>query len=172
MNQSLIHYRSGDTDALVAEFIRLHHADELQFHIDELNDPDALIAEDILAVQYSDGGAQGEAGLVKLLYLTEQGVRILHGNYVYGSLNLDAVIRKLPLLKCLDSRYSLTPPPPFGGRLTIPDGWKYSYMGAMHYFFIRNEVCDVALEYIRTFLQASGAYPPTFDAVAWFCGAQ
>lgn len=171
MTESQIRYRSGDPAALVTEFIRLQKADALNFRTDALTDPRSLSADHILAVHYSDSGAQGEAGLVRLLYRTEQGVRILYGNYLYGDLNLNAVIEKLPMLKSLDSRYSLTPPYPFGGRLEVPDGWKYSYMGAMHYFFVRNEVCDVALPYIQAYMRTVGSYPQTFDAVAWLCRA-
>lgn len=167
-----IPFRTGDEKALIEEFTRLDRKDLVQFEYGDLNHPDMLDEENILAVHYADGGAQGDAGAVRILYCTEQGVQALYGNYLYGDLSLDAVIRKLPMLKCLDSRFQLTPPYPFGGKLVVPDDWAYLYMGAMNHFFLKVNECQEATVFIKAFLNQGGEKWSAFDAVAWFCGAK
>ena len=165
-------FRTGDEQALIAEFSRLAEQEQLNFDYGDLSHPDMLTEKNILAVHYADGGAQGESGAVRILYCSALGVRVLYGNYVYGELDLNAVIRKLPMLKCLDSRFSLTPPYPFGGKLVVPDGWAYLYMGAMNHFFLKVNDCKEATAFVRAYLSGGGDEWSAFDAVAWFCGAK
>ena len=108
-----IPFRSGEQEALAEEFIRRR----MQLACGPLDHPERLCPEDILAVHYADAGAQGDPGAVWILLRTPDGVGILGGNYAYDDLNLDAVIEKLPMLRCLDTRSAFTPPFPFGGRL-------------------------------------------------------
>ena len=112
-----------------------------------------------------------DAGAVEILYLSENGVRVLYGNYAYGSLDLDDVIQKLPMLECLDSRGNFEPPYPFGGKLCIPFGWAYLYMGAMNHLYVREEICDRAEDFINEILKSRQSWL-VFDAVSWFCGAK
>ena len=162
--------REGDVETLVSEFIQMDNQGLINFKVISLENPDGLVENNILAVHYADGGAQGEAGAVAILYRSQHGIQILYGNYIYGNLNLDAVIRKLPMLKCLDSRGKRTPPYPVGGSLDIPEGWKYMYMGAMNHFFVRDTARDTGT-FINLLLNRGGQSWQVFHAVAWFYGA-
>ena len=162
--------REGETETLVSEFIQMDNQGLIKFKVVSFENPDGLVENNILAVHYADRGAQGDAGAVEILYRSQDGIQILYGNYCYGNLNLDTVIRKLPMLKCLDSRGGLTPPYPFGGSLDIPEGWKYMYMGAMNHFFVRDTIRDTDT-FINLLLNHGGKSWQVFNAVAWFCGA-
>ena len=163
-------YRTGEDESLAAEFIQL--AKMRRLSKDNL-DPNHLTEEGILAVHFADAGAQGDAGAVEILYRSENDLRILYGNYAYGKLDLDAVLRKLPMLGQLDSRDRLrsNPPYPFGGGLHIPSGWLYMYMGCMNHFFVREEIGDKTRTVVEI-LCRSGRNWRVFDAVAWLCGVQ
>ncbi len=166
----LVSFRSGDEHTLALEYVQMNKANLLTFKCADLSNPGMLHADNILAVHYADGGAQGDAGAVEILYYTQKDVQILYGNYAYGNLNLDAVIILLPMLKSLDSRYCFEPPYPFGGKLDIPVGWKYLYMGAMNHFFVRQEIAERTGEFIKTVIDETGGWE-AFNAIAWFCGA-
>ena len=168
---SWIPFRSGNEEFLAAEYIELSDRRQLEFDVAALDHPQRLAEEDILAVHDSDSGAQGDAGAVEILYRSSSGVQIMYGNYAYGDLNLNDVIQKLPFLRCLDSRGSLTPPYPFGGKLEVPTGWGYVYMGAMNHLFIRKEICDRAGTFMKNVFDDCGGWQ-LFRAVAWFCGAK
>lgn len=166
-----IPFRTGSEEALAAEFI--HVAAQQKPIIEKLENPFLLINDNILAVHYADAGAQGDAGAVEILYFSSQtDVKILYGNYAKADLDLDAVIRKLPMLKCLDSRGGLTDnlPYPFGAKLILPSDWGYFYMGALNHFFARNFICDRTGTFIRI-LANNRRSSRIFDAVAWICGA-
>ena len=105
-----IRFRSGDEHTLAIEYVRMKQSNLLVDKTVDFPNPLLLNSENILAVHYADGGAQGEAGAVRILYYTQNEVQILYGNYIYGNLNLDAIISILPMLKSLDSRYSFNPP--------------------------------------------------------------
>lgn len=163
--------RHGDGEALADKFIQMTEKRRVRLHMDDL-DPYALDYDAVLAVHYADGGAQGEAGAVRILCRSPYGLRILYGNYVYGNLNLGAVIQKLPMLQPLDSRFRLDPLPyPFGGSLDVPDDWKYLYMGAMNHYYLKREICDEANEFIQAFLR-SGEKWYVFEAIAWLYGME
>ena len=164
----VIHTRSGDDErALADDYVRSRKE---KLNICDLQNPDDLIEENVLAVHFADGGAQGDAGAVEILYSLPDEVKILYGNYCYGNLNLDAVIRKLPLLKSLDSRYASEFPYPFGGRIVIPEGWRYLYMGALNHLFVRQEIAEKTSVYLKTVIEKTGSWE-AFRAIAWFCGA-
>ena len=164
----LIHTHSGDDErALAADYVRSRR-DKL--NTGDLQNPDDLMKENVLAVHFADAGAQGDAGAVEILYCLPDEVKILYGNYCYGTLDLDAVIRKLPMLKCLDTRYTSEYPYPFGGRIVIPDGWRYLYMGALNHLFVRQEIAEKTGEYIKTVIEKTGSWE-AFHAIAWLCGA-
>ena len=163
--------REGDVVALVSEYIQMDNQGRINIEVQDLENPDILEENNILAVHYADRGAQGDAGAVEILYQSQNNIRVLYGNYGYGNLDLDAVIRKLPMLSCLDSRYTLSPPYPFGGNLDIPNGWRYGYMGALNHFFVREEFIDRVEPFVNAFLKQGGQRCQMFEAVAWFCGA-
>lgn len=159
-----------DEDSLAAEVLDFIKNEQLKLKYTTIENADMLIKDNILAVHYADGGAQGEAGAVRILYRSHEGIEVLYGNYVYGELNLDSVIQKIPVLRDLDSRYSMTPPYPFGGSINIPEGWGYIYMGAMNHFFAKQEVYGKTYDLLRKIME-SGYNWAIFDATAWYCGA-
>lgn len=118
-----------------------------------------------MAVHYADGGS-GRRWRGENPYHSPEGFQALYGNCVYGDLDLDDVIRKLPMLECLDSRYKLNPPYPFGGNPVIPKGWNYLYMGCMNHFFVRTEILEQADLFVSAILKRRGNWC-VFDAVAW-----
>jgi len=165
-----IPFRSGTFDSIVAEFFEADNLWFPKYDTTSLEMPDNLIEENILAVHFADRGAQGEAGAVNILYYSPKEVKIFYGNYVWGKLDLDAVIRKLPMLKYLDSRHGAVYP--FGGGLHVPEEWGYMYMGAMNHFFVRNDICDNLDSFISYFLENGGQKGQIFDVVAWFFGVK
>lgn len=165
--------RGGNGADLAVRFIKMSEKGRPKLKHDDLdNNPYWLKTQDILAVHYADGGAQGEAGALRLLYRTPYGIQILYGNYVYGKLNLSAVIEKLPMLQPLDSRFSELGnlPYPFGGKLEVPDEWKYLYMGAMNHYYLRRDICEEANEFINRYLNEGGEKWLIFEAIAWLYG--
>ena len=162
-------FRAGSEEDLAEEFIRTAKEDLLRLEASDLTDPAALAEENILAVHFADTGAQGDSGAVEILYLSQKGVRILCGNYAFGKLDLDAVLQKLPMLKSLDGRGGKRPYP-MGGKLEIPEGGGYVYMGAFHHLFVRDAVCDRTSTFLRLLLHDHRSWQ-LFDAVAWVCGA-
>lgn len=165
-----ISFRPGSEEALALEYIR--KINNLRPETEPLEHPEYLEEANILALHYADSGAQGDPGAVEILYRTPRGVKVLYGNYAYGNLNLDAVIRKLPMLKSLDSRRAMTPPYPFGGNLHVPEGWGYLYLGALNHFYARDEVCSHTETFLKTFLSNSDRRWQVFEAIAWYCGAE
>lgn len=166
MNFSTV-FRWGDEETLARKYAQ----SDWEPKCEKLDAPDRLEEARIPAVHFADGGAQGDPGAVEILYRALRGVKVLYGNYAYGNLNLDAVIRKLPMLKSLDSRYSCDLPYPFGGKPDIPEGWRYLYMGAMNHLYVRQEICDRTKVFIRILLENRGS-SRAFEAIAWFCGAE
>ncbi len=162
-------FRAGNEEDLAEEFIKTAEEDLLRLEASDLTDPAALAEENVLAVHFADPGAQGDPGAVEILYLSQKGVRILYGNYAFGKLDLDAVLQKLPMLKSLDGRGGKRPYP-MGGKLEIPEGWGYVYMGAFHHLFVRDAVCDRTSTFLRLLLHDHRSWQ-LFDAVAWACGA-
>ena len=160
----------GDENALASEFVRKQKENLIKLNTCDLQAPRELEETNILAVHYADGGAQGDAGAVEILYFSNHNVQVLYGNYCYGNLDLNEVICKLPMLKSLDSRYSFEPPYPFGGSLTIPEGWNYLYMGAMNHFFVREGIAEKASTFLKIVQKEIGSWI-VFDAIAWLCGA-
>ena len=65
----------------------------------------------------------------------------------------------------LDRKY------PFGGRLDIPAGWGYLYMGSMNHFFARKMICDKTKAFVNALMEKGHSWM-VFDAVAWFYGVQ
>lgn len=163
--------RAGDVKTLLSEFLGQANTGSLKFDVARF-DPRMLTAENVLAVHYADGGAQGEPGLVAILYRTQQGVRILVENYIYGHLNLDALIELLPLLKNFDNRLNLIPPRSSEEGFELPEDWGYLYMGAMNHLLLRKELLSKAQEFIDAFLQNGGETWRMFSAVAWLCMAK
>lgn len=159
--ERMIQFRKGDQKALASEFLEKTSLDN--FDCVKLANPEKLVADDILAVHYSDVGAQGDAGVVEILYLSKEGLQILKGNYAYGDLDIDAVYQKLPMLEYLDCRKGM--PYPFGGKLIIPTGWGYLYMGLSNHFFARRIIWKNAAEFIRSVYRDL-----VFEATAWYCG--
>ncbi len=164
-------FRSGSEESLAEEFIQTANEDLLKLEASDLTDPAALAEEDILAVHFADAGAQGDAGAVELLYRTEEGVRILYGNHAFGNLDLDALLQKLPMLRCLDGRGKAVYPFPFGGKIEIPSGWAYVYMGALNHLFVRDPICDRTETFLQILFHSRRRWQ-LFDAIAWFCGVE
>ena len=97
----LVSFHSGDEHTLALEYVRMMKAHQLTFKRADLSNPGMLRADNILAVHYADGDAQGDAGVVEILYYNnlypQKDVQILYGNYAYGNLNPDAIILLLPM---------------------------------------------------------------------------
>lgn len=166
----LIPFREGDETSLADEFIQLLESKSLKLKTEELADLSDVTEYNVLAVHYADAGAQGEAGAVYLLYHSHDGTKILCGNYVYGNLNLNDLVRKIPMLKTFDRRYSFELPFPFGGEIEIPNDWCYYYMGCMNHLLVREMISDRINVFLNTVIKETGSWN-AFDAIAWFCGA-
>ena len=167
--------REGKAGSLAKTFIKMTEKGRPKLFHSDLRNPYGLDYDNILAVHYADGGAQGEAGAVRILYRTPYyGTQILYGNYIYGNLNLSEVIEKLPMLRSLDSRFcSLESLPyPFGGKIEIPNEWSYLYMGAMNHYYLKREICEEANEFIHCFLTQGGKKWFIFEAIAWLYGME
>lgn len=163
-----IKFRSGDEKSLVTEY--LLNKNERLLKSESLN-PYMLTQENVLAVHYAERGAQGEGGAVKILYFSQGSLQILYGNYVFGDLNHDALISKLPMLKAFDSLARLKDPCSFNENIDTADNWSYMYMGALNHFLVRQKLGDEAHDFIKVLLKNGGYTWDVFDAVAWFCGA-
>lgn len=74
---------------------------------------------------------------------------------------------------CLPERehISFSPPFPFGGKIDIPEGWEYLYMGAMNHFYVRESIADKSRTFIEIIIKKIGGWE-AFDAIAWLCGVQ
>lgn len=165
-----ITFRSGEERILASSFlVKYNIGDGEILERAKINDISELDEENIVAVHFADTGAQGDPGAVELLYNSVEGIQILYGNYAYGNLNIDMVFDKLPFLCCLDSRGTNDAPYPLGGKLVIPIGWNYIYMGAMNHFFCRDIVADKTRIFAGVI--AKNKRSSLFDAIAWFCGA-
>ena len=168
---SSIKYKSGDTEALVSEFFELMN-NRMTLKYVPLENPELLDSNNVLAVRFTSDGGQGDVGGVELLYLADDGIKVLYGNFYYGNLNLNALIQKLPMLKSVYAPRSPNLPYPFGGELDLPSGWVHIYMRFMSYFFVREEFCEKADLFIKAILNSNGGLFLIFTAVAWFCGAE
>lgn len=164
--------RKGDPESLTSEFLQVEKNDFLHFDFGNLDNPHTLEEENILAVHFSLPGAQGEPGAVNILYRFPQDIQVLHGNYVFGKLDFDALTRKIPMLKLLDDQDRTSLPYPFGEKLNVPDGWICHYMGALNYFFTRKEIADKTKPFVNYLLAHGGHSWQIFDAVAWFYEAK
>lgn len=172
---SLVSFRAGDEETLALEFLKLDYRHYPEFAVASLEDPavlENLVADNVWVVHFADGGAQGEGGAVKILYGSQAGIQILYGNYIYGNLDLNVLLEKLPILRCLDNRDQMTLPYPFGGRLSIPRDWGYMYLGALNHLLFPKVIQDKLDAFIKAYLQNGGRKWKVFAAVAWFCGKQ
>ena len=158
-------YRNGTPSELAAEFIGTAGTGRLNLKTEEFTDPFILSTDNVMAVHFAHGGAQGECGAVNILYSSPEGIRVLHGNHVYGGLDCDDLIQQLPVLRV----FADTVPALTGSKL--PEGWKYMYMGALNYFVVRQQVCDETEAFIEYLMNNDGQSWQIFDAVAWLYGA-
>ena len=168
---SSIKYKTGDAEALANEFFELLHNRMVLKHI-PLENSEFLDESRILAVRFTSTGGQGDTGGIELLYLSEEGIKVLYGNLFFASFNINALLHKLPMLKSVHNPRSPVPPYPFGGSLELPSGWVHIYMRYLNYFFVREEVCEKADSFIREILNSDSGLFLIFTAVAWFCGAE
>ena len=163
--------RTGDAEKLAMRFLESRKNGRFRFRIKKLESTVIPAEQNILAIHYADAGAQGYPGDVRILCDAGWNVRILSGNYAYGSLDLDDLTYKLPILSCLTEAgyqrgkpYSLLP--------RVPHGWKYLYMGALNHLIIRDEIWGLAKEFLDSVLHVGGQTYQLFDAVFWFCNAK
>lgn len=163
-----IEFRNGEEEKLALEFLEENVLDEERIEKEEIDSMLCIDIESVLVVHFADAGAQGEPGCFEIICCTENGVKVLHGNYVYGKIKIDEIFEKLPMLRSLDSRTGDLPYP-FGGRVNIPRGWKYMYMGAMNHLFCRDLIADKTAVFANVI--ASRERWALFNAIAWFCGA-
>lgn len=168
---SSIKYKTGDAEALANEFFELLHNRMVLKRV-PISIPEFLDKNNILAVRFTSDGGQGDVGGVELLYLDDDGIKVLYGNFCYGNLNLNALLHKLPMLRSIYNPRSPNLPYPFGGELDLPSGWVHIYMRFMNYFFVREEICEKADSFIREILNSDNGLFLIFTAVAWFCGAE
>lgn len=168
-HEELLEKRDGEL--LVAKFIQMSDNGRWKPDSVQLENLSSLLFDDIWAVHYADLGAQGDAGVVEILYRSQEGLQVLKGNYASGNLSFADVIEKLPMIKGLSTRSSFELPYPYGGRVDIPTGWGYLYMGALNHLFARRVICDKATTFIEM-LMSKGRGWQTFDAIAWFCREQ
>ena len=164
-------YRAGDEKTLLSEFLMQTDNNSLKFEVSTFQ-AHKLEEENVLALHYADGGAQGEPGLVAILYRTQQGVQILVENYIYGHLNLDILIQMFPMLKNFDNRHRLIPRSLSEENFELPEDWRYLYMGAMNHLFLRKELFAKAHSFIDAYLKNGGYSWRMFSAVAWLCQAK
>ena len=165
-----ISLHSDDAEKLASQFLIFTKNAKLSTKTDKLESAEVPLERSILAIHYADAGAQGYPGDVRILCDAGWNVRILSGNYAYGSLNLDDLTRRLPILSCFTGTgyqhgkpYSLFP--------QVPCGWKYLYMGALNHLIVRDEIWKLAKEFIDSVLRTDGHTYQLFDAVYWFCNA-
>lgn len=166
-----IKYKTGDPEALASEFFELLDKRMVLKYV-PLENPEFLDRNSILAVRFTSDGGQGDIGGVELLYLTEDGIKVLYGNFYYGGLNVNALIQKLPILKNVYNPRSPILPYPYEGELELPSEWVHIYMRFMNYFFVREAICEKADLFIKAILNSDGGLFSIFRAVAWFCGAE
>ena len=166
-----ISLHTDKAEKLASQFLEFVKNRRLCKKTNKLENTKVPAEQSILAIHYADGGAQGYSGDVRILYDTGWNVRILSGNYAYGSLDLDDLTYKLPILSCLTETgyqrgkpYSLLP--------RVPHGWKYLYMGALNHLIIRDEIWGLAKEFLDSVLHVGGQTYQLFDAVFWFCNAK
>lgn len=159
----------GDGSSSANDYVRMRKSNMIELKTTDIQDLRELLDENILAIHYANSGAQGDAGAVEILYCLHDEVQILYGNYCRGNLSLDEVMIRFPMLNSLDSRY-IKFPYPFGGSVSVPDGWGYLYMGAMNHLFVKQEIAEKTQAFIGHVIGAIGG-GEAFDALAWFCGA-
>lgn len=164
---STLPLRTGTPSQFAAEYLGKAGNGLIGLKNEKLINTDGLSAKNVLAVHFAGTGAQGEAGAVEILYHSPEGVRVLHGNYVYGELDCDALMHMLPVLKIFDCKRMLASP----ADTKLPEGWGYMYMGAMNHFVVRQQVCDETEAFIEYLMNNDGQSWQIFDAVAWFYGA-
>lgn len=168
---SSLNFREGAPKELALEFIELNNAWPMWYSPEKLI-PEKLKEDRVLAIHYANAGAQGEPGLVEILYLSPSGIKILSGNYAYGDLDHDALVLRLSVLKTFLGDDKGIVPFPFGGTLCDSEKWGYMYMGALNHFIIRRDVGEKTREFVKALSENGGSRWQIFDAVAWFCGMQ
>ena len=85
---------------------------------------------DIIAVSFAEGGAMGCPGNVEIVTFDQQ---LFSFNYCYGDMDENDIYKICPeLQECSFGPFN---------RHTIPDGWKYYYLGFGNHLIINGRVC-------------------------------
>ena len=167
---SLVKYRMEDVFDLTNEYTEFLDK-KMRLTLSNF-DIHLLDESNVLAVHFASAGAQGDEGGVEILYYENNKIKTFYGNFCYDDLNTDVLYSKLPMLRSLDGRRSLTIPYPFGGELEVPNGWLHAYMGYMNHFFIRKEVNDKAEDFLCAVINKTHTRFLLFNSLAWFCQAE
>lgn len=109
-----------------------------------------LNPDDVFAVHMSAGGAEGTPGIVNVYCSSDSVTTIYEGNYVYGDLDLDALIKRL-VIDGLDLGIFL------GDSECVPTGWGAVYLGGGHNLLLRTEIYDI-LKYRYKDMEPSDIY--------------
>ena len=168
---SHISFRTEDEKSLVQEFLQMYKTKKTRFETAELDANNMLLNPEILAIHFAEGGAQGDAGAVEILYFFDDRIQILYGNYAYGNLNLNLLKRKIPALEplAIDNGEWLYA---YARRRHFPEEWKYVYMGAGNHCLLKNELWDKVYPFLEALVATGGSRSQLFYAIAWFCRAK
>lgn len=78
---------------------------------------------------FSAEGAMGEGGAIVVV---TSGGSIFHGNYSYGDIKFDKLLKVLPALNEFCN----------ADDIKDPEGWSYEYLEAGNNLLIRNDICE------------------------------
>ena len=167
---STINYKTGNEKDLCNEFFDLAKNNVyVKYH--PFDGPRPQFDENkVLAIRFTSDGGQGDIGGVSILYLNSDNVKILYGNYYYGSLDLGHVTSKLPIINNFYQARSVYPPSNGSGGVDLIDDWAHIYIGLGNHFFIRAEIFDKAENFLVEIVNNRSRFA-LFDAFAWLCGS-
>lgn len=101
------------------------------------NNIKAIKPDDLIAITIAEGGAMGDQGAIELV---DNDLRLYHTHF--GEIERDSLESVVPFLKTLDIG--------LGGVSGLSKDWTWLYTGYGNHLFIRPELKDGVLKYIRT----------------------
>ncbi len=98
---------------------------------------DKIDTNQVFAFMFAFGGAMGTPGETNV-YLNDGEIKVLSGNYAYGDLDIDSLMKQLGFDKI---EWGM-----FGDASNIPNGWKYIGLGAGNNLMVRDYIFDYMQE--------------------------
>lgn len=121
-----------------AELLNVYdEEDAIENSVIELNDIDigSILFDEIMFFMLGESGAMGEPGAVVIITEEASGMKVYHGNFCYGGIDIKRIEKIFPPMETFNCGI-------FGQVSGVAEGWKHEYLGMGNHLFVREVIYD------------------------------